>query len=70
MAAYADGRKVWDTTMQKGETRKLTAESKIELRAGNAGVVVLTLNGETQPPLGRMGEVKTVIFTEKDLRKQ
>lgn len=69
VAAYADGRKAWEAVMGARETRTVAADSRIELRAGNAGAVVLTLNGETQPPLGRKGEVKIVRFTTQDLNK-
>ena len=53
--------------MGAGESRTVEAASRIELRASNAGVVVLTLNGETQPPLGRRGEEKTATFTAQEL---
>ena len=65
----ADGRTVFRGTMRKGQMRRASAESRMEVRAGNAGAVVLTLNGETQPPLGRMGEPKTVVFTREDLKQ-
>ena len=68
--AYADGRKIWEEVMQAGEMRTVAADSSIEIRVGNAGDVVLTLNGETQPPLGRKGEAKTVAFTARDLKTQ
>jgi len=65
----ADGRTVFRGTMRKGQMRRASAESRVEVRAANAGAVVLTLNGETQPPLGRMGEPKTVVFTREDLKQ-
>jgi cytoskeletal protein RodZ len=65
----ADGRTVFRGTMRKGQMRRASAESRMEVRAGNAGAVVLTLNGETQPPLGRMGEPKTAVFTREDLKQ-
>ena len=68
--AYADGHKIWETTMRAGETRTVTANSSIKLHVGNAGDVVLTLNGETQPPLGRRREAKSVAFSARDLKSQ
>ena len=68
--AYADGRKVWEAMMPAGETRTVAANSSIKLRVGNAGDVVLTLNGETQPPLGRKGEAKSIAFSARDLKTQ
>ncbi len=70
IVAYADGRRIWEAQMLARETRTVAAESHIRLRVGNAGGVVLTLNGETQPPLGFKGEVKTVSFNLDDLKKQ
>lgn len=70
IVAYADGRKIWEAQMLARETRTVAAESHIRLRVGNAGGVVLTLNGETQPPLGFKGAVKTVSFNLDDLKKQ
>lgn len=68
--AHADGRQIWEAVMRAGETRTVTADSLIELRVSNAGAVVLTLNGETLPPLGRKGEPRTVTFTPQDLNRQ
>lgn len=65
----ADGRKEWSGEMGPGETRRLTARSSIQVKTGNAAAVVLTLNGETQPPLGRKGEVKTANFAIGDVNK-
>ena len=65
----ADGRTVFRRVMRKGQMRRVSAESRIEVRAGNAGAVVLTLNGDTQPPLGRRGEPKTAVFTREDLKQ-
>ena len=70
VAVWADGKKVWDAEMAAQETRTIEADSNIRLRVGNAGAVVLTLNGETQAPLGRKGEAKSVQFTHKDLHSQ
>jgi cytoskeletal protein RodZ len=65
----ADGQRKWAAEMRPGESRRVTAWSQIELRTGNAGAVILTLNGETQPPLGLRGEVKTVKFSPQDVKK-
>ncbi len=70
VAAFADGKKSWEADLGPKETRTVDADANIRLRVGNAGAVVLTLNGETQPPLGRRGEAKTIQFTHEDLKKQ
>ncbi len=63
VAVYRDGQKVWEAELQPGESRTITGTHSVAVRAGNAAGVVLTLNGETLPPLGRKGEVKTVTYT-------
>jgi len=65
----ADGRRQWSVEMRPGESRRVRASAQIQLRTGNAGAVILTLNGETQPPLGARGEVKTVNFGAQDVKK-
>ncbi len=69
VAVYADGRKAWEAVLEPGASRTATASRSVELRAGNAAALVLTLNGETLSPLGRKGEVKTVTYSVDDLRK-
>ncbi len=69
LVIIVDGKTAFRGTMRKGQMRAISADSRIEVKAGNAGAVVLTLNGETQPPLGLMGEVKTAVFTREDLKK-
>ena len=70
VSAYADGRKSWEARMGARETRTVEAQSEIQLKVGNAAAVVLTLNGETQPPLGRKGEAKMVAFSAGDFKHQ
>jgi cytoskeleton protein RodZ len=54
----ADGRSVMDREMRDGETRSFDAEKEFRFQTiGNAGGVVLTLNGVHIPPLGNQGEV-------------
>lgn len=65
----ADGQEQWSGEMRPGESRRVRASAQIQLRTGNAGAVILTLNGETQPPLGVRGEVKTVNFSLQDVKK-
>lgn len=65
----ADGKRQWSGDMRAGESRVVKAFSNIQLRTGNASAVILTLNGETQPPLGSPGEVKTANFTLQDVKK-
>lgn len=50
-----------------GETLSLEADRYVEVRLGDAGAVILRLNGEIRGPLGRDGEVLTRRFeAERD----
>jgi cytoskeletal protein RodZ len=48
--------------LQNGEKHTFLAGEEIWLRAGNAGVLKVTLNGEDLGPLGRRGQIGNWIF--------
>jgi hypothetical protein len=49
-------------TVESGETHTFTATEEIWLRAGNAGVLHVTLNGQDLGLLGNGGEVGNWVF--------
>ncbi len=56
-----------DIILKEGETKKLSAESKIVLSVGNAAGVELLLNGEPVPVLGKEGQVvRGLVFKVED----
>ena len=59
----ADGARVVSRELPAGARVPFTAERTIEIRAGDAGAVRLTIGGRDQGPLGRDGEVVTRSFT-------
>ena len=63
-----DGETLYSGLMKSGETRSFRATGSITLTTGNASAVVLTLNGETLPPLGNPGEHKNLTLTARDLK--
>jgi len=63
-----DGEPLYSGLMKSGETRSFRASGSITLTTGNASAVVLTLNGETLPPLGNPGERKNLTLTARDLK--
>ena len=63
-----DGETLYSGLMKPGETRSFRATGSITLTTGNASAVVLTLNGETLPPLGNPGERKNLTLTARDLK--
>ncbi len=68
LSVHADGAPLFETTLQGGQSRLVTARSEIRLRVGNAGGLQLKLNGTEQPPLGPPGQRMTVDFTPEGMR--
>lgn len=57
-----DGQRVLQQVLKPGEARRYTAQRQVTLRAGNAGVVSVVVNGQPQPQLGGMGQVVTFVW--------
>lgn len=56
----ADGVSVYRKVLGPGEALRYTAQREVQLVAGNAAVVSLTINGQVQPPLSTVpGDVVT-----------
>jgi hypothetical protein len=56
---YADGQKVFDGEMRRGDHHTFDAKSEFRFATiGNAGGVGATLNGVAIPPFGREGQVR------------
>lgn len=53
----------YSATLAAGETLTFNGNDKIYLKAGNAGGITITYNGEEIPVLGQQGEVKEATFT-------
>lgn len=53
----ADGEVVYARTMAKDESQSFTAAERIELRTGNAGGIILILNGQPVNSLGSPGQI-------------
>ena len=64
----ADGKTVLQRVLNAGEVQTLKAHKSFDVTAGNAQSIILTLNGQTQKPLGRHGEVGRVHLTRDDLK--
>ena len=57
ISVKADGKTLFEGTVEKGEAKEWTADQRLDLTAGNAGAVTLSYNGEDQGVLGKEGEV-------------
>jgi len=62
LRVIADGKTVFEATLQPGAELNWEAERSIVLRTGNAGGVLVTFNDRHLGAMGRFGEVKEVIF--------
>jgi cytoskeletal protein RodZ len=66
ITVMADGRQEPDVTLNSGEEQSWKAKERFVLWTGNAGGIEVIFNGEMQPPLGKVGEVrKEVVFERK-----
>ena len=66
---FADGKKLFGGTLHKGDEKVWYAKEKFHFRIGNAGGVVIELNGKKMPILGKKGKVfKKVIVTKEGIK--
>lgn len=61
--AVVDGTRLFEETLSQGAVRPISAQEQVELKVGNAGGVLLSLNGEDLPAIGPRGHVKSVTVT-------
>jgi hypothetical protein len=57
-----DGRVMSARLFNAGETQQFDAARDVSIRAGDAGAVLISINGAEEIPLGRDGEVITRVF--------
>ncbi len=62
LRVIADGKTVFEATLQPGAELNWEAEQSIVLRTGNAGGVLVTFNDRHLGVMGRFGEVKELTF--------
>ena len=58
----ADNTNTRQFSLRKGDTFALAFQDKLEIKLGNAGGVRFRYNGQEIAPLGKPGQVKTVVF--------
>jgi hypothetical protein len=57
MRVEVDGAEGYEGILEAGQSRDFSAHSRVTMRAGNAGGVKITVNGQAEGPLGGSGEV-------------
>ncbi|HEY6292874.1 MAG TPA: RodZ domain-containing protein [Terriglobia bacterium] len=68
MAVSADGKTLMQRLLPPRSVRTFRAKDTFDVTTGNAQGTILTLNGETQKPLGREGEFRKLHLTRNDLQ--
>ena len=63
MRVTVDGKVKFEGVIPKGEQKSWNAKEKIVIRAGNAGVVLVSVNNQEAKPLGEVGKVAEVTLT-------
>lgn len=63
-----DGKVAFKRVLKKGRFENWEAKDKIELSVGNAGAVVVEVNGQNIPSLGRKGQmIKNIMISREGL---
>jgi len=62
LSVTVDGKRVVYDTLPKGAVREFHAAREINLRAGNAGGIVATIDGKPLGTLGQVGQVQDRVF--------
>ncbi|MBU6229221.1 MAG: DUF4115 domain-containing protein [Cyanobacteria bacterium REEB459] len=60
LAVTADGQSLYEGIVPKGYVKTWTAQQSMLIKAGNAGAVNLTINGDKTVVMGKPGAVKTL----------
>jgi len=69
VTATVDGRRSIERLLQAGERQTIDVQREMELTAGDATAISMTLNGATARPLGKVGEVVTARVTPTNFRE-
>lgn len=65
MEVVIDDKVEFEGTLAKGEQRTWVGKKRVEIRAGNAGGVMVAHNQGDAKPLGKLGEVVDISFTNE-----
>lgn len=65
----ADGALVLEDAIPAGENRRFSAKTEFVVFAADSSAVLLELNGEAMPPVGKPGASGTITLTRKNLRQ-
>jgi cytoskeleton protein RodZ len=64
----ADGKVVFDGTVQPGDVKQFAAQDDFEITSSESSAVTLELNGQTMSPMGTPGQPGSVALTRNNLK--
>lgn len=70
LQVMADGKLLWEETLNEGANKTVTATESIRVKAGNAGVVKITLNDQDLGTMGSYSQVVTKEYTLDSLKNE
>lgn len=70
LQVMADGKLLWEETLNEGANKTVTATDSIRIKAGNAGVVQITLNDQDLGTMGSYSQVVTKEYTLDSLKNE
>ena len=62
-----DGKRLFEETLSRGVVKPIHAQQQVELKVGNAGGVLLSLNGQDLPSIGPRGYVRSLTVTPQGI---
>jgi len=65
--AVVDGQRLFEETLSRGVVKPIHAQQQVELKVGNAGGLLLSLNGQDLPAIGPRGFVRSVTVTPQGI---
>lgn len=68
--AVVDGKRLFEETLSQGVVRPISAQEQVELKVGNAGGLLLSLNGEDLPAIGSRGQVRSLTVTPTGVEQE
>lgn len=66
VSVKADGQQVYEGTVAKGKTMEWQGKTAVEILAGNAGGIEITMNGQSQGAMGAIGQVAERSYTAQN----
>jgi cytoskeleton protein RodZ len=64
----ADGKVIFEGRMNADESQQFTAHDSFNVISSESSALLMELNGQTLPPLGKPGEPGSISLTRKDLQ--